>query len=103
MSNEASPPRGLLHVLVPASKPNDHLCKVMLSAGVLGYSTPALINWGMEFHNKNLSSGGSHIAKVAGIQHYLESITSGQDDDLVLVVDGYDAVSAHAHSSCVKS
>lgn len=89
-------------MLIPASKPNAHLCKVMLSAGVLGYPTPALINWGMEFHDKSLSSGGSHIAKIAGIQHYLESITSGQNDDLVLVVDGYDTVRAHAHSSCLN-
>ena len=78
-------------MLVPASSSNSNLCKVMVSSGILGYPTPALINWGMRFNNSKLSSGGSHIAKIAGIQDHLQSLDA-DDDDLVLVVDGYDIV-----------
>jgi hypothetical protein len=67
----------------------------MVSSGILGYPTPALINWGMSFNNSKLSSGGSHIAKIAGIQHYLVTLDAA-DHDLVLVVDGYDIVSLHS-------
>ncbi|KAI5268114.1 hypothetical protein E4T47_07872 [Aureobasidium subglaciale] len=82
-------PKANLHLLVPASSAKSDLCKVMVSSGILGYPTPTLINWGMRFNNSKLSSGGSHIAKIAGIQHYLQSLDAA-DHDLVLVVDGYD-------------
>jgi hypothetical protein len=64
----------------------------MVSSGILGYPTPTLINWGMRFNNSKLSSGGSHIAKIAGIKHHLQSLDADHND-LVLVVDGYDIVS----------
>ncbi|KAI5200578.1 hypothetical protein E4T39_05685 [Aureobasidium subglaciale] len=82
-------PKANLHLLVPASSAKSDLCKVMVSSGILGYPTPNLINWGMRFNDSKLSSGGSHIAKIAGIQHDLQSLNA-TDQDLVLVVDGYD-------------
>ncbi|GAB7354567.1 hypothetical protein MBLNU459_g5019t2 [Dothideomycetes sp. NU459] len=77
-------------MLVPASKPNNDLCKVIVSGGILGYPSAALINWKSEFHDEKLSAGGSHIAKIAGVYKYLEGVSTDQDDDLVLLVDGYD-------------
>jgi hypothetical protein len=35
-------------------------------------------------------SGGSHIAKISGVYSYLESLAPDQDDDLVMMADGYD-------------
>lgn len=79
-----------MHLLVPASKPDVNLCRTVLSAAVLNYSTPTLINWGKEFHNDSLSSGGSHLAKISGVLHYLREVGKDSDDDLVMIIDAYD-------------
>lgn len=82
----------MVHLLVPANKANEHACKTILTAGVLGYPSPTLINWNQTFNDTKLSDKGSHIAKIAGIQRYLAKIPVDRNDDLVLVVDGYDTV-----------
>lgn len=55
-----------------------------------GYPTPTLINWGRVFENPQLTNGGAHIAKISGVLQFLETLDSSHDEDLVLVVDGYD-------------
>ena len=65
----------------------------MLSAGILGYPSPTLINWGQTFDDPSLVEGGSHIAKITGIQSFLAGIPVERDEDLALMVDGYDIVS----------
>ncbi|KAI1615551.1 hypothetical protein EDD36DRAFT_494422 [Exophiala viscosa] len=79
-----------LHLLVPASKPDVNLCKTILSAEVLNYSTPTLINWGEEFNDNSLSSGGSHLAKISGVLRYLKAVGPDGDEDLVMIIDAYD-------------
>ncbi|KAG9565889.1 hypothetical protein KCU71_g5058, partial [Aureobasidium melanogenum] len=79
-----------LHLLIPASHPDQNLCKVVLSAGILNYPAPRLLNWNQTFDNPDLVAGGSHIAKISGIKTYLDSMLSARDSDLVLMVDGYD-------------
>ena len=79
-----------LHFLIPASKADPNLCKVLLSAAVLGYPSPVIINWDQTFDDPNLVEGGSHLAKIAGVHEYVSSLGDAQDEDLVLLVDGYD-------------
>lgn len=79
-----------LHVLVPADHKDVNLCKTLVTAAVTGFSTPTLINWGQKFDNKKLVAGGSHLAKISGVLAYLEKLGPERDDDLVLIVDGYD-------------
>ena len=79
-----------LHVLIPASRPDVNLCKTMLSAGVLGYPSPVLINWNQTFETKGLVEGGSHLAKIPGIHEYLTSLDESHDEDIAIIVDGYD-------------
>ena len=81
---------GHVHLLVPASNPDPNLCKVVVSAAILGYPAAQAINWGMEFNDTKLSHGGSHLAKISGVLSYLQQLTPDQDDDLVVMVDGYD-------------
>ncbi|KAF2159224.1 hypothetical protein M409DRAFT_30362 [Zasmidium cellare ATCC 36951] len=78
-----------LHLLVPATSTNAELCKLLLSAQILGYPTPVLINYG---DHEASDPYVQHLAKVEGILRYLETLEPSGDyaEDLVLIVDGYD-------------
>lgn len=79
-----------VHLIIPASNPDPNLCKTLLTAGILNYPTPVIVNWNETFDNDKFLAGGSHLAKITGISRYLVGLSSAQDDDLVLTVDGYD-------------
>lgn len=83
--------RANLHVLIPASKPDPNLCKAIVSARVLGYPSPTIINWDQKFDDPAFVEGGSHLAKINGTAQYLYSLDEAHDNDLVLMLDGYDA------------
>ncbi|KAK5174224.1 uncharacterized protein LTR77_001304 [Saxophila tyrrhenica] len=82
--------KGRLHLLIPATSSGPDLCKLLLSAQILGYPTPVLINFDdpedLEDPYKQ------HIAKVGGFLEYLEQLQASSEyaEDLVLIVDGYD-------------
>jgi hypothetical protein len=81
-----------LHLLVPATSSNADFCKLLLSAQILGWPSPILINWA---HPEEKDPYKQHIAKVQGILDYLYTIEpAGQNatyqEDLVLIIDGYD-------------
>lgn len=78
------------HIVIPASRPDQNLCKVLLSASILGYPSPVIINWNQEFNDPGLVEGGSHLAKITGTYDYLLSLDETHDEDIVLMVDGYD-------------
>jgi hypothetical protein len=80
--------RGRLHLLIPATSSNADLCKLLVSAQILGYPTPVLINWDDPEDKEDAYK--QHIAKVAGFLNYLEQLetSSEYDEDLVLIVDG---------------
>jgi hypothetical protein len=86
----AHPGKGRLHMLIPATSSNTDLCKLLLSAQILRYPTPQLINYGdaedLEDPYKQ------HLAKVEGILEYLEKLHASTEysQDLVLIIDGYD-------------
>lgn len=89
--HKAAPvPAAYLHVLIPASHPDANLCKTLLSAAILGYPTPTIINWNKTFDDPNLVEGGSHLAKISGVKDYIQALGSARDDDLILMIDGYD-------------
>ncbi len=81
---------GNLHLLIPASHGDPNLCKVLLSAAILGYPSPVLINFGETYDDPGLVAGGSHLAKINGVHSYLASLDETHDQDLLLLVDGYD-------------
>lgn len=86
----AAPRTGRLHLLIPATSSNPDLCKLLLSAHVLGYPTPILLNFGdVEDHDDPYVQ---HLAKVQGIYEYLQKIDTASEfnEDLVLIIDGYD-------------
>lgn len=73
-----------LHLLMHAPHTDVTLCKSITSSLALDYPTPRLINWGQELeaHNDNL-------AKFSALVKYLDGLPGGRDEDLVLIVDGY--------------
>ena len=77
------------HLLIPASKSNALLCKTLLSSFVLGYPSPTLINYGKEFEGSGWDNG-THAGKIRGVYDYLDGGKDVKDDDLVLIIDGFD-------------
>lgn len=78
------------HLLVPASESNPNFCKTIFSAAVLDYPTPRIINWQRKFDDPRLIFGGSHIAKIEGLRNYLNLLGEQSDNELAVIVDGYD-------------
>ena len=84
-----TPLKGRFHLLIPATSSNPDLCKLLLSAQILGYPTPVFINYG---HPEAEDAYIQHLAKVEGILEYLERLEQDPEyhEELVLIVDGYD-------------
>ncbi|KAI4130366.1 MAG: hypothetical protein LQ347_003411, partial [Umbilicaria vellea] len=77
------------HLLIPASESNPNLCKTLLSSFILDYPPPTLINYGKTFEGDGWDKG-THTGKISGVHDYLRDSKHLKDDDLVLVIDGYD-------------
>ena len=75
--------------MISASESNPNLCKTIFSALVLSYPPPTLINYGKVYH-ETIGAKGAHIAKIRGVYEFLNDDKKVRDDDMVLVVDGYD-------------
>lgn len=86
---QAQPLKGnaRLHLLVPATSTNPDLCKLLLSAQILGYPTPVLINYG---DHEAWDAYVQHLGKVEGILQYLDQLETSDEyaEDLVLIIDG---------------
>ncbi|KAH7308679.1 hypothetical protein B0I35DRAFT_99834 [Stachybotrys elegans] len=83
-----------LHYLVPATQSKAPLCAGVAAALANGYPIPRIL--GYKGKGK-WDAHAAHIAKLRTIQRYLDNVDaitfgSAKDDDLVIVVDGYDAL-----------
>jgi hypothetical protein len=76
-----------LHLLIVATSSGLDLCRLLLSASVLSYPPPVLIDWAGQ---GEYNAAETHLAKVAGPLRYLESLSPIQDTDIVLLLDGFD-------------
>ncbi|CRK30083.1 hypothetical protein BN1708_015740 [Verticillium longisporum] len=78
-----------LHYLVPTTLVKPPVCAVVASALVNRFPIPVLVGYKAtgEFDAK-----AAHIAKLRAITRYLHGPTAGEDDDLVIVVDGFDVL-----------
>ncbi|KIW00166.1 uncharacterized protein PV09_08341 [Verruconis gallopava] len=78
-----------LHLLIVATSSNLNFCRLFLSSSILSYPAPVLIDWeGAGEYN----ASETHLAKVSGVLRYLRSLPRSKDDDLILMVDGYDVI-----------
>ncbi|GAB7350883.1 hypothetical protein MBLNU459_g1400t1 [Dothideomycetes sp. NU459] len=88
MALDVAPP-AYLHLLAPEPAPNTDLCKMALSAAILGYPEPYLTSWNSYDHSKN-HEGNEHLKKITSVQKWLNRLTPARDEDLILIVDADD-------------
>ncbi|KAF2193818.1 hypothetical protein K469DRAFT_712651 [Zopfia rhizophila CBS 207.26] len=74
------------HLLMPALSENIDFCKTTLSAMLLNYPPPTMVNFFQTFQSEE----EREKAKLQGILGYLKDGKLVNDEDLVLIVDGYD-------------
>ena len=77
------------HLIIPASESNPELCKTLLSSFILSYPSATLINYGKVFEGAGWDKG-THAGKIRGVYDFLDNKKEVKDDDLVLIIDGYD-------------
>lgn len=80
-------PIARLHVLIVATSSNLDLCRLLLSLAVLSYPQPVLIDWeGEGIYN----ASETHLAKITGTLRYLDALPPEKQNDMILMLDGYD-------------
>lgn len=88
-SGEASIKTSQFHYLIPASQKNRRFCFILASSAASRYPVPQLIGWnGTGLFDAALT----HLAKLRAIEVYLDNLPPQEDDDVVLIVDGYDVI-----------
>ncbi|KAH8122649.1 hypothetical protein LI328DRAFT_157321 [Trichoderma asperelloides] len=81
------PKTSRLHYLIPASQPNLHFCYNLVSSAVNRYPVPTLLGWhGVD----EFDAAKTHLAKLRAMERYFNSLPPDEDDDLAIIVDGYD-------------
>ncbi|KAK5992883.1 hypothetical protein PT974_06305 [Cladobotryum mycophilum] len=76
-----------LHYLIPASQPNLHFCYNLASSLVNRFPVPILLGWhGVD----EFDAAKTHLAKLRAVERYFNTLPPEEDDDLVIIVDGYD-------------
>jgi hypothetical protein len=90
-SGKTSPPSHSrnFHLLIVATSSDLSLCRLLLSASILQYPPPVLIDWQGK---GEFNATESHLAKIHGTLRYLDALPKTQDDDLVLMLDGDDII-----------
>ena len=73
--------RPKFHLLIPASQPTANLCKTLLSAAVLNYPPPTLVNYG------GANETDSHEVHLIKNTFNFFSGKEAHDNDLVLIVE----------------
>lgn len=69
-----------LQLLIVAPKESLGLCETLLSASILGYPAPVIVNWQQVGSN-------TQEAKIKGLNDYLGKLLPSHDDDLLLLLD----------------
>ena len=74
------------HILTVAPEPNINLCKTLFSGALLGYPPPTIIAW----NQKSSEKQGAHLIKILRVLEWLKNLPPDRDNDLVMVMNGYD-------------
>ena len=75
------------HLLLHAPRPNQDVCRSVLSSMVLHYPPATVLNWDTNFE----SDHDEHLAKVRGVRNYLRDGSNIEGDDLVVIADAANA------------
>lgn len=78
-----------MHLLIVSDLPSASLCKTMLSAAILGYPAPIIINWSKDLPDfLNIPKRQSTPSMAEGVNEWLGKLDTSHDDDIVVVLDG---------------
>jgi hypothetical protein len=77
------------HLLTTATSNDLNVCRLVLSAAVLSYPPTVLLAWHGE---GDFDAAETHLAKVRAPLRYFDTLPPSSEDDLVLLIDGYDVI-----------
>ncbi|KAK2062797.1 hypothetical protein LY76DRAFT_258993 [Colletotrichum caudatum] len=80
---------GRFHFLIAASAPNLQFCRALVSSTVNRFGAPVIAGWNATGEN---DAALSHLAKIRVVSKYLEELPKSSNDDLFLMIDGYDVL-----------
>jgi hypothetical protein len=76
----------IVRLLFPSPEPNSELCKTVLTAGILGFPAPTVVNY-----DTSLDKEGRHserdFERIKLTHDYLSGHPAHRDDDVVIVMD----------------
>jgi hypothetical protein len=77
------------HVLLVTPNSDVTLCKTLLSAAVLGYPVPTILQWNKTHDLSQPFGGGKYSGKIESVYEWLKQQPKASADDVVLMVDPY--------------
>lgn len=78
-----------MHVLLVAESASIGFCKTLLSAAILGYPSPVVVNWGGRLPDHLEAENREHVpSMVVGVNDYLTRLNASHDDDIVVLLEG---------------
>ena len=76
----------ILRLLYPSAEPDSEVCKTALTAGILGYPAPTVVNY-----DTSLDEDGKHsereFQRIKLLHDYLSSHPAHRDDDIMIILD----------------
>lgn len=76
----------IMRLMFPSAEPDSELCKTVLTAGILGYPAPAVVNY-----EPSLDAEGKHsereFHRIKLVHDYLSKHPALRDDDIVILLD----------------
>ncbi|EXF76973.1 hypothetical protein CaCOL14_006352 [Colletotrichum acutatum] len=80
---------GRFHFLIAASAPNLQFCRALVSSTANRFGAPVIAGWNGTGEN---DAAQSHLAKIRVVTKYLEDLPESSNDDLFMMIDGYDVL-----------
>lgn len=78
-----------MHVLISAESTSIGFCKTLLSAAILGYPTPMLVNWAKDLPEHLKHKNREKVpSMVEGVNQFLTKLDTSHDDDVAVVLEG---------------
>lgn len=78
-----------MHVLIIADAPSVGFCKTMMSAAILGYPTPTVVNWARDLPDwMKIEKPETPFSTAEGVNAYLAKLDTSHDDDVAVVLEG---------------
>lgn len=81
---DASPAHRSLHLILPATQPNEYLCQTLITVATTGYPKPVLVKWGGDFNDHE-----GMMMKVTRSLAYLDTLPQTCDEDLVVIAGAW--------------